>query len=42
MVKETGWTLDYIDALPVSALHEWMQVKDGIAKARGGGRKDGI
>lgn len=33
LVKETGWTLEYIDALSVADLHEWMQVRDGKAKA---------
>lgn len=33
LVKETGWTLEYIDALSVATFHEWMQVKDGTAKA---------
>jgi len=33
LVDETGWTLDYIDSLPLSRLHEWLQVKDGREKA---------
>ena len=29
-----GWTLDYIDALTIDDFHEYLQVRDGIAKAR--------
>jgi hypothetical protein len=34
MAERFGWTLEYIDALPVSAYHEFIQVQDGIAHAR--------
>jgi hypothetical protein len=34
LVKETGWTLDYIDSLPLSKIYEHMEVNAGIAKAR--------
>jgi len=33
-VKETGWTLDYVDALSVADFNEWLQVRDGTGKAR--------
>jgi len=33
LVSETGWTLDVIDAMPVSDFAEWIQVRDGKAKA---------
>jgi hypothetical protein len=33
-VEETGWSLEYVDGLSLSALHEYLQVKDGIAKGR--------
>ncbi len=33
MVFETGWTLDQIDALTIEQWHEYMQFKDGKAKA---------
>lgn len=34
IIGETGWTLDYVDALPVGDFVEWLQVRDGRAKAR--------
>ena len=34
LVKETGWTLDYVDALSVADFNEWLQVRDGTGKAR--------
>jgi hypothetical protein len=34
LVEETGWTLDYIDSLPLEKLHEWLSIQDGQAKAR--------
>lgn len=33
LAEKFGWTLDYIDALPVSELHEFLQVQDGLAHA---------
>lgn len=33
LVKETGWTLEYVDALSVGDFAEWIQVRDGKAKA---------
>lgn len=34
MVRAFGWTLEYIDALAVKDLHEYLQVQDGEAKAQ--------
>ncbi len=34
LVDETGWTLDVIDALSVNDFAEWIQVRDGKAKAK--------
>lgn len=34
LVKETGWTLAEVDALAVSDFVEWVQVRDGKAKAQ--------
>lgn len=34
LAREFGWTLEYIDALSVADLHEYMQVTDGLAHAR--------
>jgi hypothetical protein len=34
MAKEYGWTLDYIDNLPLDDFHNWLQIIDGEAKAR--------
>ncbi len=33
MVMETGWTLDQVDALTVEQWHEYLQYRDGLAKA---------
>lgn len=35
IVNETGWTLDYVDALSVADMNEWLHIRDGKAKARG-------
>jgi len=32
---ETGWTLDQVDALSVKDWNDWIQIRDGKAKARG-------
>ena len=34
IVKDTGWTLEYIDNLSLGDYFEYHQVKDGIAKAK--------
>jgi hypothetical protein len=34
MAERFGWTLEYIDSLPLSKLHEYLQIQDGKAKAR--------
>lgn len=34
MARDTGWTLDYVDALPLADWHEYWQVTDGESKAR--------
>jgi hypothetical protein len=33
MVKETGWTLEIVDALSVQDFAEWIQVRDAKSKA---------
>ena len=33
LAEKFGWTLDYIDSLPLSEWHEYIQVQDGIAHA---------
>jgi hypothetical protein len=35
LVQETGWTLEYVDALSMADLHEFLQVLDGMSKAAG-------
>ena len=35
LVQETGWTLEQVDALSVTDYWNWMQIRDGKAKARG-------
>lgn len=34
LVQETGWTLDQVDALPVKDWLDWLQIRDGKAKAQ--------
>lgn len=34
MAFETGWTLEYIEGLPMERYIEYIQIKDGIAKSR--------
>jgi hypothetical protein len=33
MAETFGWTLEYIDSLPLKRLHEWIAIQDGRAKA---------
>jgi len=35
MAERFGWTLDYIDSLPLAELHQFIQIQDGRSKARG-------
>lgn len=35
LAERFGWTLDVVDALEMKDFHEYLQVQDGIAKARG-------
>jgi len=35
LAEKFGWTLEYIDSLPVTELHEYIMVQMGRAKARG-------
>ena len=30
----TGWSLEYVDALPLDKVHEWLQLLDAEVKAR--------
>jgi len=34
LAERFGWTLEYIDGLPLSELHELAQIEDGREKAR--------
>jgi len=34
LVQETGWTLEQVDALSVADFNDWLQIRDGKAKAR--------
>jgi len=34
MAERFGWTLEYIDSLPLSRLHEFIQIEDGKNHAR--------
>jgi len=34
LAKEFGWTLDYVDSLPLSEIHEYLQIQDGLAHYR--------
>ena len=35
MVRKTGWTIDYIDSLPLGRLYRFVQIDDGLTKAQG-------
>jgi len=34
MAEQYGWTLDYIDSLPLSKVHEYYQIRDARHKAK--------
>jgi hypothetical protein len=34
MAERFHWTLEYIEALPLSRLHEWQQIRDGREKGQ--------
>jgi hypothetical protein len=34
MAERFGWTLEYIDGLPLARLHEWSQIEDARVKAQ--------
>ena len=34
LAERFGWSLEYIDSLPISELHEYLRVQDGIAQAK--------
>jgi len=34
MAEKFGWTLEYIDSLPMSRILEYMQIEDGRYKAQ--------
>jgi hypothetical protein len=34
LVMDTGWTLEYVDALSLGDLQEYFQVMDGMNKGR--------
>jgi hypothetical protein len=29
LIRQTGWTLEYIERLPMARWQEWLQVEDG-------------
>lgn len=33
LAEKYGWTLDYIDTLPMSKIHEFLSIQDGTVKA---------
>lgn len=33
LAERTGWTLDYIESLPLAVFHEWLQIMDARGKA---------
>jgi hypothetical protein len=35
LAEKFGWTLEYIDSLPVAILHEYLQIQDGKTHASG-------
>lgn len=34
LAEKFGWTIDYIESLPMSRIYEYLQVQEGKAKAR--------
>jgi hypothetical protein len=34
MAERFGWTLEYIESMPVSRLHQYLRIEDGKAMAR--------
>lgn len=35
LIKQTGWTVEYVDSLPIGKLYEFHQIEDGFNKAKG-------
>ena len=35
MARDFGWSLEYVENLPVGRLHEWLQIQDAKAAASG-------
>jgi len=33
-VEKTGWSLEYVDALSMSDLHDYLQIEDARAKSK--------
>ncbi len=33
IAQEFGWPLEYVDALSIKDMHEYLQIRDGEAKA---------
>jgi hypothetical protein len=38
MAERFGWTLEYVEELPMRRLHEWLQIEDARGKAGKGKR----
>jgi hypothetical protein len=34
MARKFGWTLEYIESLPLGRLHQYWQIQDGEGKAQ--------
>lgn len=34
IATQTGWSLEYVDALTMADVHEYMQILDGVSKGR--------
>jgi hypothetical protein len=41
IAREFGWTLDYIESLPLGRLHQYWQILDGEGKAQAQQAKSG-
>lgn len=41
LAEKFGWTLDYIDGLPLKELHDYFRIQDGRAKANNGSMLNG-
>lgn len=34
LAEKFGWTLEYVESLPMAKIHEYLQIQDGMINAR--------